>query len=224
MFDQAVLAELRAFPTPAIANGIETFEVRPHNTGYMDASVGCMFPELGIAQGFAATATIRASVPGQADRTRDLWRHVLSISEPRFVVVQDLDDPPGVGSLWGEVNSNVFQTFGCIGVITNGCVRDLDEMRGLGFHAFASSVGVSHAYVHIEGAGSSVRVGGLEVQPGDLLQADQHGVISIPTEIADALPEAIRKLEAREREVIAMFRAPDFSPESLAGTEEDVKH
>ncbi len=223
MVEPSVLAELARFPTPALANGIETFDVRPHNTGYMDSSVRCMFPELGIVQGLAVTATIRASSPGD-DRTRELWRHALSVTAPRLVVVQDLDEPPGVGSFWGEVNSNVFQAFGCVGVVTNGCVRDLDEMKSVGFQAFAGSVGVSHAYVHVAGAGAPVMVGGLEVRPGDLLQADQHGVISIPIEIADALPEAIRTLEARERDVIAMFRAPDFSPESFAGTEKDVEH
>jgi 4-hydroxy-4-methyl-2-oxoglutarate aldolase len=223
MVERSVLAELARFPTPALANGIETFDVRPHNQGYMDASVRCMFPELGVVQGFAATATIRASSSGE-DRTRELWRHVLSVPAPRFVVVQDLDDPPGVGSFWGEVNSNIFQAFGCVGVITNGCVRDLDEMKSVGFHAFAGSVGVSHAYVHVEGSGEPVTVGGLDVRPGDLLQADQHGVISIPSEIAADLPAAIRDLEAKEQGVIAMFRAPDFSPESFAGTGEDVKH
>ncbi len=223
MVERSVLAELAQFPTPALANGIETFDVRPHNTGYMDGGVRCMFPELGIVQGFAATATIRASAPGE-DRTRALWRHVLSVPRPRFVVVQDLDDPPGGGSFWGEVNSNIFQAFGCAGVITNGCVRDLDEMKAVGFHAFAGSVGVSHAYVHVEGSGEPVSVGGLEVRPGDLLQADQHGVIAIPPEIAAQLPDAIRQLEAREKGVIEMFRAPDFSPESFAGTGDDVKH
>ncbi len=223
MVEPSLLAELARFPTPALANGIETFDVRPHNIGYMDASVRCMFPELGIAQGFAATATIRASAPGE-DRTRELWRHVLSVPDPRFVVVQDLDDPPGVGSFWGEVNSNIFQAFGCVGVITNGCVRDLDEMKSVGFHAFTGSVGVSHAYVHVEGAGEPVIIGGLGVRPGDLLQADRHGVIAIPLEIAADLPDAIRQLEVREKDIIAMFRAPDFSPESFAGTGDDVKH
>ena len=223
MADRSVLAELAGFPTPALANGIETFDVRPHNTGFMDATVRCMFPELGIVQGFAATATIRASAPGE-DVTRELWRHVLSVPEPRFVVVQDLDDPPGVGSFWGEVNSNIFQAFGCAGVITNGCVRDLDEMRTVGFHAFAGSVCVSHAYVHVKSSGQPVTIGGLDVRPGDLLQADQHGVITIPLEIAAELPAAIRQLEAREKDVIAMFRAPGFSPESFAGTGDDVSH
>lgn len=218
--ERSVIDELRTFSTPSIANGIETFDVRPRNEGYMLPQIRCMFPELGTCNGYAATATIRAAEPGD-DSSRVLWSHLLKLPEPRIVLVQDLDDPPGVGSLWGEVNANIHQAFGAIGVITNGCVRDLDEMRALGFHAFARSVGVSHAYVHVADVGEPVDVGGLRVSPGDLLQADQHGVISIPAEIAAELPAAIRKLEADERAIIGLFRGPDFDPRSFAG---DVQH
>lgn len=214
--DTRVLDELRRFTTPSVANGIETFEIRGRNEGFMDASIRCMLPDLGPVLGYAATATIRAATPGDS-ADRDLWAHVHSIAAPRVVVVQDLDDPAGRGSYWGEVNSNIFRAFGAIGVITNGCVRDLDEMSALGFHAFAGSVGVSHAYVHVVGVGLPVTVGGVEVRPGDLLHGDKHGVLSIPLDIADRLPEAIRNLEAAERSVIDMFRGDDFDPHKFIG-------
>ncbi len=191
----------------------------------MDASVRCMFGELGPLVGYAATATIRAREPGES-RDRDLWAHVLSVPAPRVVVIQDLDDPAGVGSMWGEVNSNIFQAFGAIGIVTTGCVRDLDEMRSLGFHAFAGSVGVSHAYVHVVDVGVPVMVGGLEVAPGDLLHGDQHGVISVPHDVAERLPAAIRDLEQKEKGVISMFRAEDFDAERFAGVAEptEIQH
>lgn len=214
--DHGLLDELRTFSTPAIANGIESFDVRPRNTGYMDASVRCIFPDLGVVNGYAATATIRAAGPGES-KTREVWAHMLSLPGPRFVVIQDLDAPRGIGSYWGEVNANIHQAFGGVGVITDGCVRDLDEMHALGFHAFAGSVGVSHAYVHVTDVAVPVTIGGLEVRPGDVLQGDKHGIISIPAEIADELPNRIRKLEADEQSIIEMFRADDFDPERFAG-------
>jgi 4-hydroxy-4-methyl-2-oxoglutarate aldolase len=218
--DSSLLDELRSFSTPLVANGIETFDVRGRHEGYMDASIRCVFPELGPVVGYAATATIRTLEPGDS-ADRDLWAHVSSLPAPRLVVVGDLDPDPGIGSMWGEVNSNIFQAFGAVGVVTNGCVRDLDEMRALGFHAFAGSVGVSHAYVHVCDVGVPVTIGGLKVEPGDLLHGDQHGVTSIPQEIAAALPAAIRKLEDQEKSVIQMFRGPDFSPQKFIGP---VKH
>ena len=93
-----------------------------------------------------------------------------------MVVVEDLDDPPGLGSFWGEVNGNLHRALGCVGVVTNGGVRDLEEVQALRFHFFAQHISVSHAYVHIVEAGTPVRVGGSSVRPGDLLHGDRHGL------------------------------------------------
>ena len=189
----------------------------------MDASVRCMFPELGVVIGYAATATIRAAAPGEESQPRAVAAHLVRCREPRLVVIQDLDDPRGVGSYWGEVNANIHQAFGAHGVITNGCVRDLDEMREVGFHAFARSVGVSHAYVHVVEVGIPVTVGGLDVHPGDLLLGRPARGDLDPPRDRRALPEAIRKVEADEQNIITMFRSPDFDPKSFIGDARALK-
>ncbi len=209
--------ELVLFSTPSISNGVETFEVRPRDEGFADGSIRCQFPQLGPMVGYAATARIRAARKGEGEgvRSSELWSHVMSVPEPRIVVVEDIDDPSGVGSLWGEVNANVFRAFGCAGVVTNGGVRDLPEMEALGFHAFAATVCVSHAYVRVIEVAQPVNVGNLEVRPGDLLHGDRHGVVNIPISIAADLPGAVRAIEAAEREKIAFCQSPEFSFEGL---------
>jgi 4-hydroxy-4-methyl-2-oxoglutarate aldolase len=214
--ERSVLDELVSFSAPSLSNGIETFDVRPRNEGFADGTVRCMFPDLGARIGYAATATMRGAAEGDWLPPSALWEHVLELPEPRFVVVQDLDDPPGVGCYWGEVNGSIFTALGCVAVVTNGAVRDLSEMQAIGIQAFAGSVAVSHAYNHLVGVGEPVTVGGLTVQPGDLLHGDQHGVLSIPFGIADALAAATRRVEAEERELIDFCRSPDFSAEGLA--------
>lgn len=198
-----------------MSNGIETFDVRPRNEGFADGTVRCMFPDLGARIGYAATATMRSAAEEDRIPPSALWEHVLELPEPRFVVVQDLDDPPGVGSYWGEVNGTIFTALGCVAVLTNGAVRDLTEMRAIGLQAFAGSVAVSHAYNHLVRVGEPVTVGGLSVRPGDLLHGDQHGVLSIPLGIAGTLAAATRRVEAEERELIDFCRSPDFSAEAL---------
>ncbi|GBD17268.1 4-hydroxy-4-methyl-2-oxoglutarate aldolase/4-carboxy-4-hydroxy-2-oxoadipate aldolase [bacterium HR26] len=214
----AVLRALQTLNTPTVANAIETFNIRPRNQGFMDASVRCMLPGLGVMVGYAVTAKIRAAeppAPGTAVPRRRMWEYILSIPEPRVVVIQDLDDPP-VGSFWGEVNANIHRALGCVGTVTNGGVRDLDEVEQLGFHLFASQVHVSHAYVHVVEIGTPVEVGGLTVHPGDLLHGDKHGVIQIPLEIAPELFRAAKEVEARERRIIEVCQSPDFSIEKLS--------
>jgi regulator of RNase E activity RraA len=216
-----VLSALRRYDTPTLSNAIETFDVRPRDQGFASLDVRCMFPELGVMVGYAATATIRARSPGES-REAALWAHVLSLPAPRVVVVQDLDDPPARGAMWGEVQSNIFKALGCVGAVTDGCVRDLGEVRELGFHFFARGPGVSHAYVHVSSAGEPVTVGGLTVHPGDLVHADQHGVLLIPAEVARDLPAAADRVIEREQTFLRWVRSPEFDPDRLA--EMRVRH
>jgi regulator of RNase E activity RraA len=138
-----------------------------------------------------------------------------AIPKPWIVVIEDLDHPHPIGSYWGEVNGSIYKGFGCLGTVTNGGVRDLEEVRATGFHFFASCVLVSHAYVHLVEAATPVTVGGLTVRPGDLLHGDQHGVTSIPLDIAREIPNAAREVEERERKIIDFARSPGFSIEAM---------
>jgi 4-hydroxy-4-methyl-2-oxoglutarate aldolase len=213
-----LLDELGQLQSCAVANAIETFDVRPRNEGFMSPEVRCMFPELGGMIGYAVTGVIRA---GRAPTARmqvsrlDWVDEVLKVPEPRVIVLQDLDAPNPVGSFWGEVQSNVHRALGCVGTVTDGGVRDLDEMRALNFRAFASQPLVSHAYVHLVDANVPVTVGGLTVNTGDLILGDQHGVTNIPMDIAAEVPAEVRRLEASEREMIDVCQAPDFTVEKL---------
>jgi 4-hydroxy-4-methyl-2-oxoglutarate aldolase len=132
------------------------------------------------------------------------------------MVMEDIDQPPGVGAYFGEVQTNIHRRLGCIGVVTNGHVRDLDEVHALGFHYFAGGVCVSHAYVHLIDFGLEVNVGGTSVHSGDLIHADKHGVLLVPKEIAGDIPAAAAKVADREHRVISHCRSPDFSLEELS--------
>jgi len=213
--DPSVLEALKKYDTPTLSNAIEMFDVRPRDTGYASHEVRCMFPDLGVMVGYAATATMRArgNVPGDPE---PLTAHVRTIPGPRVVVVQDLDDPPAHGAMWGEVMATTYKALGCAGIVTDGCVRDLEEAHSIGFQFYARAVGVSHGYVRTETVGEPVTVGGLIVSPGDLLHADRHGVLLVPTEIAAELPAAADRLIAAEQDLINWVRSPAFDPDQLA--------
>ena len=212
------LDALRCLSTPTVSNAIETFNIRPRSEGFMDPGIRCIFPEMGVMVGYACTATISAREPAPPDRQVSRfkqWDNVLSIPAPRVMVIHDLDDPPAVGSYWGEVQSNIHQALGCVGTVTDGSVRDLEEVRELGFHFFAAHVSVSHAYVHLVDFGQPVKVGGLTVHPGDLIHADQHGVLVIPHEVARDIVTAAAEVERIERQIIDYCKSPDFDIEEL---------
>lgn len=197
------LEALRLTTTPTVCNAIETFDVRPRTEGFMDSTIICRFQNLGPTVGNAVTARVRASSPTAEEVPHEsVWAEFAKTPKPWIVVVEDSDYPHPVGSYWGEVNLSVYQALGAIGCITNGGVRDLAEARRLGFHFFSSCVLVSHACVRVIEVGGPVNVGGLTVRPGDLLHGDEHGVTSIPLEVAHELPEAVRRVEEAERRLI----------------------
>ena len=216
------LEALRRLDACSLANAIETTDTRLRNEGFMDQSVRCLFPQLQPMLGYAATVTIRGSLPPTtegiyADRT-DWWDYILSVPPPRVVVIQDCATRPGFGSLVGAVHMNILRALHCTGVVTNGSVRDLPAAEGDGFHFFAGGVSVSHAYVHIVEIGKPVEVGGLKINSGDLLHGDLHGVQSIPLECAAQLPAAAEKIKQKDRAIIALCRSPEFTVEKLRAT------
>ena len=188
------------------------------------------------AQGEAQLAAIAAATPGgsiiRAEHgpieghrasTYGWWDYVLSIPAPRVIVVHDLDDPRGQGAQWGEVQANIHKALGCVGVVTDGSVRDLDEVRALGFQFCASHVSVSHANVHMVDFGIPVKVGGVWIKPGDLVHGDQHGVVTIPQEIAARIPEAIAKVEADERKIISLCQSAGFNVDKLKALYKEIR-
>src|SRR5258706_14811192 len=166
----ADLKLLAQYDTPTISNVIELFEIRPRSAGYMDGHIRACFPEMPPIVGFASTATMRTARPrAEGDVYGSLDEQVsrfAGLPGPAIVVFQDVDDPP-VGATFGEVMCASYQCFGALGIITSGPARDLDQVRRLGFAAFSNGVVSSHSYSHITAIHQPVRVGGIEVRPGD---------------------------------------------------------
>jgi 4-hydroxy-4-methyl-2-oxoglutarate aldolase len=209
------LEALRRWPSCAISNAIELFNIRPRNAGFMLPDIKCVFPELGGMIGYAATAVISADSPeGRRIQPPEWWEELQKIPAPRVAVIHDIDHPV-IGSFWGEVNANIHKALGCVGTVTDGSVRDLDEVRESGFHFFSRCISVSHAYVHLVEVGTPVKIGGLVVKPGDLIMGDKHGVLSIPLEIARDVPKAAQLVEDWERRVINFCKSPEFTREGL---------
>jgi 4-hydroxy-4-methyl-2-oxoglutarate aldolase len=217
--DAKVLEALRGLDAGTLANAIETFQKRLRNEGFVDHTVHCFCPSLKPMVGYAATLRIRGSAPptaggAYADRT-DWWNYVLTLPAPRVAVVQDIAARPGLGALIGAVHMNILRALQCVGVVTNGAVRDLPAAESAGFHYFAGGLSVSHAYEHIVEFGSAVEIGGLKIQSGDLLHGDAHGVQSIPLDIAAQIPPVAAQIAAKEQAIIDLCRSPNFSLEGL---------
>jgi 4-hydroxy-4-methyl-2-oxoglutarate aldolase len=220
--DQAspeLLRQLRALDSCTVSNAIERLNVRARNEGFTNQSIRCLSPALPPMVGYAAPGRMRSA---GSPTTRhwyythmDWWAYLLTIPAPRVIVLQDVDDPPGLGAAFGEIHANIGRVLGCIGYLSNGTVRDLPAVARTKFHVFASGLSVSHAYAHVVDFGEPVEIGGMPVKPGDLLHGDMHGVVSVPLPVAEDIPAAAAALLAEERELIELCQSPGVSLDEL---------
>ena len=214
-----LIAELKSVDTPTVCNALEILAPERRGSGFTTRPLVCVRPELGPTVGIARTATIRATQashsPADQAAVRDAYYEYIDRGpKPSVVVIHDLDDEPGYGSFWGEVNSTVHKGLGCHAAITDGSVRDLPDIAE-GFQILADRFGPSHAFVHVVDYSRTVMVAGMEVSDGDLIHADQHGVVVIPQSVCGDIRQAADLVGRREREVINAARQPNFDVEEL---------
>ncbi len=221
MIDAALLARLKGYDTPTICNALEVVDPARRLTGFTVKPLVCPFPALPPIVGYAKTATTRSTHAHELDagKAREqriaYYEYVASQPAPGIMVVQDLDGPEiGFGAFWGEVMSAVHQGLGCLGVVTDGSIRDIDQWAP-GFQALAGAIVPSHAHVHLADFGKEVRVAGMLVRSGDIVHADRHGAVTIPAALAERIPAACDLMARKEAVILEMARAPGFTVDKL---------
>lgn len=216
----ADLQALRALDTPTVCNALEIVAPDRRGGGYSVEPFFCPRPGLPPMVGYARTGTIRSMQPSERSPADDTearlayYDHIGSGDGPTITVIEDLDAVPGYGAWWGEVNTNIHKGLGSLGVITNGSIRDLDDAAD-GFQMLAGMPGPSHAWVRVIEHGVTVTVHGMTVRPGDLIHADQHGAVIVPTDAAREVPAAAAKIAAGEQVIIKASQQSDFSAAKL---------
>ncbi|MCC5930834.1 MAG: RraA family protein [Cyclobacteriaceae bacterium] len=203
MLSHTELLELQRWNTPTIYNGWEQITNRdPAKDAFnLEESIDFM-PEMGPMAGYAVTVTIEPGNISHVKNKYDAWQayreYIASVAGPKIVVVQDLDKPKCFGAFWGEVNSRIHRALGCIGTITDGSIRDLDEMKAAGFKALARRLSVGHAYSVPVEWNCDVEVFGTKISPGQLIHADKHGFLSIHSSEEGNLLDAARFMDSNE--------------------------
>jgi regulator of RNase E activity RraA len=211
---------LQSIDTPTVCNIIEMVVPERRGYGFTTAHLHCPFSELPPMVAFAKTVSIRSKDAfslGQTDymdKRMDYLDYVAAEPRPSVVLIQDLDEPAGYGAFWGEVQSNVHKSLGCIGTITNGSIRDIPTIAP-GFQMLAGSISPSHAFVHVVDFGRDVTVKGMAVQSGDLVHFDRHGAVVVPIDSIGDMPTALEKLLKNEARIIEAARALGANVEKI---------
>jgi regulator of RNase E activity RraA len=206
---------LRGADTPTVCNAIEVVQGKRGFSQFTRGTMISTAPGDPAVVGYAVTARIAAlqppSEPVDVIRARRMayYRAMHDAPKPSVAVVEDIDFPDCIGAYWGEINTTVHKGFGMSGALTNGVVRDLGDLP-TGFPVVAGSIGPSHGFVHVVSLGEPVSIFGLDVRQGDLIHADRHGALVVPTDVVSGLAAAITRLRETERLVLEPASAAGF--------------
>lgn len=169
----------------------------------------------------------------QGPASDDLTPHIaIHLAEPNDVLVVNVGGDTEAG-VWGGIMSMSAHQRGAAGLVMDGAVRDVDEIRASGFPVYAKAV-------CIKGTGKDkigwinhpIVCGGVSIRPGDLVVGDDDGVVVVGRERLDEVLAACQKRMERERWMIeqiqagrstyefmnleALVRERGYSPEDLA--------
>jgi len=207
------VAFLYSVDSPTVANAIEPFKVRDRTEGFIGGEVRSLFPEMPPMVGVALTVTM-TNTAGEVAGRESYWRMYEALSHmlaPSVLVVQDVSGAPSRCALAGEVMTTMAMRLGAVGMVTDGGLRDVHEVRRLGFAYFARYIVVSHGNFGVVDVGEPVTLDGQEVKTGDILHGDANGIVIVPREVLEGLPEAVEEVRTRERATMDFVNSPEYS-------------
>jgi 4-hydroxy-4-methyl-2-oxoglutarate aldolase len=167
--------------------------------------------------GRVMTVTVREATSGIAVKPRHLGVGAIEASEPGDVIVVDNEGRVAMGA-WGGLLTAAAREQGVAGVVVDGACRDVDEVRTLGFPAFARSGAMRTARGRVAevATGEPVHIAGVEVRPGDFVRADGSGVVFVSADDVDRVLETAETLVAKEKRMLADLQA-HRSPSAVLG-------
>ena len=216
------LEKLKEYDTPSITNVVASYPKSPqyclslydpwYGKWYTDQTLKCMFPEVGRVAGIAVTCTY--NMPGTVEKPYTLRNVLRSMKEKGVPTILAINQafPEEIRNRCGLCGGNMMTAFkaaGCVGVLSNGPSRDLDEVRPLGMQYMLTGATPGHGYFEITDVDSPVEICGMEVQSGDVIHMDENGATKFPLEYLDQVLERLELLSAREAKCQKLMRESD---------------
>jgi regulator of RNase E activity RraA len=141
--------------------------------------------------------------------------HIEESPSPRIAVLADVGSRPGRGGIAGDGMIAEYRAFGCVGTVIGGSVMDIIPMSKLGAPVWAEGVVPAYDQLRMAAFARPVSIGPLRIADGDLLMADQGGVIRIPRDAVARILEGMPAFRALEHSAQAMIRKPGLTAAEL---------
>ena len=199
-FDNTYRKRLDRLSTTNLADALD-------QVGLRGAVIGIR-PLFGMPKVIGRAVTIKITAAGMMKSKRHLGVDAIASAEPGDVIAID-NRGDLYNNCWGEILSCAAQKKGVTGVFVDGAARDIDFCQEIGFPVFARGVVPITARGRImqEDFNCPIRLGDVQVRPGDILFGDVNGIVVIPPEKLDEVLKAaegiLEKEEAMRADILA---------------------
>ena len=222
-----LIEKLRNYDTPSITNVVATYPgdkelclglYNPWKINwYTDETVKCMYPELGRLAGYAVTCVYGLPDPNFRGRLSflDVLRAVENSPKPCILVIkQDFPEEfKRKNGLSGGNMTTALQTLGCVGVISDGPSRDLDEIRPMKFQYMLTGVAPGHGDTAVMAVNVPVTVCSMDVAPGEIIHMDENGAVKFPADRLEDVARLAERLQQKETDMQARMRKASTAEE-----------
>lgn len=224
--EQEWIEELKEFDTPTITNVIATYPEKKEyclglynpweDSWYTNEDIKCMYPELGRQVGYAVTVTF--GLPDERHEKcsfKELYRVLAEAPKPVILCIKQ-NFPERYRKKNGLAGGNMmtaFKSLGCVGVISDGPSRDVDEVRGIGIQYMLTGVTAGHGPFVIQAINTEVELCDMKVRPGEIIHMDENGAVKFPAEYLEEVCRRSRKLnefETKKQQLFAVNQDPEI--------------
>ena len=199
-YEDPLLEGFAATYTATIADAIDQVVGQ---RGYLGYDVKPQVP--GSFVGRAVTVLVRPATPEESTPTLAVQHSVemLDGAQPGEVGVFVMEGTLDVAAM-GDMMGLTAKSRGMAGVVIDGAVRDVARLREIGLPVFARSVSPATVVGRYATVARQIpiEVTGVTINPGDIVVADEDGVVVVPQAYAEAVLQRAREIDQREAEMV----------------------
>jgi len=198
---------IEGFKKTTVASVADAVDQVVGKRGFMSHDMRPQVP--GPFVGRATTALLRPAPPEKATPTLSAKHSIEMIDNAQpgqvgVIVIENGLDVAGLGGLMGTTA----KARGMAGVVVDGSVRDVAELRALALPVYARGVIPSSSVGRYASVARDIPVtcGGVTVRPGDIIVAGEDGVVVVPAERAEAVLKRAQEIDARESKMVPLIK------------------